>query len=140
MDPPSRHRAVPINGSTTGGFSSPTRDHERDNVKFFDDCTRISFALQQSVPEAVRRTVRDNWEKCLLGSDFHQAFVVRIFFFSPPPLPPPLGLCCVSSDLDMYFPSWAIALLLGSFHDPARSSCLLPIMLAVKAVSLGGSL
>ncbi len=76
MDPPSRNRSSQANGQTPG-FASPTRDHARDNPKFVDDCTRISFALQQSVPEAVRRTIRDNWEKCLLGSDFHQAFIVR---------------------------------------------------------------
>jgi hypothetical protein len=51
-------------------------DPSMDQTKFHDDCTRMTFSIQQSVPEAVRRMVRDNWEKCLLGSDFHQAFIV----------------------------------------------------------------
>jgi hypothetical protein len=57
-------------------FPSPTRDHATINPKFVDDCTRMTYAIQQSLPEAVRRIVRDHWEKCLLGSEFHQAFIV----------------------------------------------------------------
>ncbi|KAH8894128.1 hypothetical protein GQ53DRAFT_89744 [Thozetella sp. PMI_491] len=75
MDPPSvRNRPPPTNGPAAG-FASPTRDYARESTKFVDDCTRLNFAVQQSVPEAVRRILRDNWEKCLLGSDFHQAFI-----------------------------------------------------------------
>jgi hypothetical protein len=58
------------------GFPSPTQDYATINPKFVDDCTRMNFAIQQSLPEAVRRIVRDHWEKCLLGSEFHQAFIV----------------------------------------------------------------
>jgi hypothetical protein len=57
-------------------FPSPGRDHLHTDQKFLDDKTRITFGMHQAIPEAVRRSVRDNWEKCLLGSDFHQAFVV----------------------------------------------------------------
>lgn len=59
------------------GFPSPGREKVHTNTKFIDDRTRITFGIQQSLPEAVRRSVRDNWEKCLLGSDFHQAFVLN---------------------------------------------------------------
>ncbi|ORY62339.1 uncharacterized protein BCR38DRAFT_486602 [Pseudomassariella vexata] len=59
------------------GFGSPTRDYARDNPKFNDDSSRLTHAIQQSVPEAVRRTVRDNWEKALLGSEFHHAFIMN---------------------------------------------------------------
>ncbi|KAH8742877.1 hypothetical protein F5883DRAFT_667023, partial [Diaporthe sp. PMI_573] len=38
---------------------------------------KITYGIQQAVPEAVRRSVRDNWEKCLLGSEFHQAFILN---------------------------------------------------------------
>ncbi|KAK1750963.1 hypothetical protein QBC47DRAFT_392997 [Echria macrotheca] len=75
MDPPGRRTSQPP--TPPKGFPSPSQDHARVNPKFVDDCTRITFAVQQSVPEAVRRTVRDNWEKCLLGSEFHQAFVLN---------------------------------------------------------------
>lgn len=57
-------------------FQSPHRDHSRENPKFNDDLSRLTHAVQQSVPEAVRRVTRDNWEKILLGTGFHQAFIV----------------------------------------------------------------
>lgn len=61
----------------TVSFPSPGREHIHADPKFLDDKTRITFGIHQAVPEAVRRSVRDNWEKCLLGSDFHQAFVLN---------------------------------------------------------------
>lgn len=61
----------------TSGFPSPGRESIHKLPKFIDDRTRITFGIQQAIPEAVRRAVRDNWEKCLIGSEFHQAFVVR---------------------------------------------------------------
>lgn len=42
-----------------------------------DDLSRLTHAVQQSVPAAVRRVVRDNWEKSLLGSEFHSAFLLN---------------------------------------------------------------
>lgn len=59
-------------------FPSPGREHIHADQKFLDDKTRITFGIQQAIPEAVRRSIRDNWEKCLLGSDFHQAFIVSL--------------------------------------------------------------
>lgn len=76
MDPPSRLRGVPSPHQANRGYPSPTTDYARMNPKFVDDCGRITCAVQQSLPESVRRVVRDNWEKCLLGSEFHQAFIV----------------------------------------------------------------
>lgn len=58
------------------GFPSPKSEAMQTNQKFLDDCDRLKFGIQQALPEAVRRSVRDNWEACLLGSPFHQAFVV----------------------------------------------------------------
>ncbi|KAI1844367.1 hypothetical protein JX266_009461 [Neoarthrinium moseri] len=63
--------------SFSQSFGSPTRDHQRELPKFNEDVSRLTFAVQQSVPEAVRRVVRDNWEKSLLGTEFHQAFVMN---------------------------------------------------------------
>lgn len=62
-------------------FPSPGREHIHADQKFLDDKTRITFGIQQAIPEAVRRSIRDNWEKCLLGSDFHQAFIVGLVLF-----------------------------------------------------------
>lgn len=76
MDPPRRASAAP----PPAGFPSPLQDYARTNSKFVDDCTRLTFAVQQSLPESVRRTIRDNWQKCLLGSEFHQAFIVSQCF------------------------------------------------------------
>lgn len=59
------------------GFPSPGRDRIHEDPKFLDDKTRITYGIQQAIPEAVRRSVRDNWEKCLIGSEFHQAFVLN---------------------------------------------------------------
>jgi hypothetical protein len=76
MDPPGNH--VPSATFQHTGLPSPTIDHAKENAKFSDDVARITYGLHQSLPEAVRRVVRDNWEKCLLGSEFHQAFVVSL--------------------------------------------------------------
>ncbi|KAK7951504.1 uncharacterized protein PG986_007232 [Apiospora aurea] len=62
---------------TPNAFQSPGRDHGRENPKFNDDLSRLTHAVQQSVPEAVRRVTRDNWEKILLGTGFHQAFIMN---------------------------------------------------------------
>ncbi|KAK3905663.1 hypothetical protein C8A05DRAFT_30476 [Staphylotrichum tortipilum] len=92
MDPPaSRKQAqpqtptqLPRNGGGVG-FPSPAQDYATINPKFVDDCTRMNFAIQQSIPEAVRRIVRDHWQKCLLGSEFHQAFVLNASIHHAPP-------------------------------------------------------
>jgi len=68
--------ANPPGGPSFVGFPSPTIDHAKSKPRFQDDVKRVSYNIQESLPESVRRAIRDNWEKCLLGSDFHQAFVV----------------------------------------------------------------
>lgn len=69
---------IPPQPQQSNGFPSPGRDYGAENRKFNDDLSRITLSFQQGIPEAVRRGVRDNWEKCLLGSEFHQAFVVSL--------------------------------------------------------------
>jgi hypothetical protein len=73
--------AMPQANPASSGFPSPTKDYPSTFPKFSDDLSRNSLAIKQSVPEAVRQAVRDNWEKCLLGSEFHQAFVVSVECF-----------------------------------------------------------
>lgn len=84
--------AAPDTGSpapaltAASGFPSPGREGANQNLKFKDDRTRITYSIRQALPEAARRSVRDNWEKCLIGSDFHQAFIVSSHYlamFSP---------------------------------------------------------
>ncbi|KAI1143537.1 hypothetical protein F5Y05DRAFT_408982 [Hypoxylon sp. FL0543] len=58
-------------------FPSPTIGYNLEDRKYRDDVLRLTHATQQSVPQAVRRVVRDNWEKCLLGSEFHQLFILK---------------------------------------------------------------
>lgn len=79
VDPPGSQKAVnpPVRSRT---FMSPgpegTQHPQYQSSKCQDDINRLTHAVQQSLPEAVRSVVRDTWEKCLLGTDFHQAFVV----------------------------------------------------------------
>lgn len=70
--------AMPSVNSSNSGFPSPAKDYSSSFPKFSDDLSRIALAIKQSIPEAARQAVRDNWEKCLLGSEFHQAFVVSV--------------------------------------------------------------
>ncbi|KAJ2901547.1 hypothetical protein MKZ38_001680 [Zalerion maritima] len=80
MDPPSSSYTANKSSShqqSASGFPSPSRQHSTINPKFNEDKQRMDFAVGQCVPEAVRRVVRDNWEKCLLGSEFHQAFILN---------------------------------------------------------------
>ncbi|KAI0818133.1 hypothetical protein GGR55DRAFT_59738 [Xylaria sp. FL0064] len=56
---------------------SPDRDHSFHIPKFNRDLTILADAVQQACPEAVRRIVRDKWEKCVMGSEFHHAFLLN---------------------------------------------------------------
>lgn len=89
IPPPAPAPSTPAPGAIRSvSFPSPGRELIHADQKFLDDKTRITFGIHQAIPEAVRRSVRDNWEKCLLGSDFHQAFVVSPVL----PLPPSSGV------------------------------------------------
>ncbi|KAI2471201.1 hypothetical protein F4781DRAFT_387664 [Annulohypoxylon bovei var. microspora] len=80
VDPPgaySRSQNSPQSNPNSQGFPSPKREHHLENPKFVDDLSRLTHAMQQSVSSAVRRAIRDNWQKCLLGSEFHHAFLLN---------------------------------------------------------------
>ncbi|KAI8960120.1 hypothetical protein F5Y11DRAFT_330838 [Daldinia sp. FL1419] len=82
VDPPRAYsrsisNSQPSVATPSQGFPSPRREHHRENPKFTDDFSRLTHAMQQSVSAAVRRVIRDNWEKCLLGSEFHLAFILN---------------------------------------------------------------
>ncbi|KAI1107852.1 hypothetical protein F4804DRAFT_296135 [Jackrogersella minutella] len=80
VDPPgaySRSQSSSQSQPSHQGFPSPKREHQLENPKFLDDLSRLTHAMQQSVSAAVRRAIRDNWQKCLLGSEFHHAFLLN---------------------------------------------------------------
>ncbi|KAI1497381.1 hypothetical protein F5X99DRAFT_26612 [Biscogniauxia marginata] len=56
-------------------FPSPRQDYEP--AIFDQDLKLLTHAVQQAMPQAVRRVIRDNWEKSLLGSEFHHAFLLN---------------------------------------------------------------
>ncbi|KAI0533577.1 hypothetical protein GGR58DRAFT_108683 [Xylaria digitata] len=58
-------------------FPSPESDHDTRIPRFKRDLSILADAVQQSCPEAVRRIVRDKWEKCITGSEFHHAFLLN---------------------------------------------------------------
>lgn len=86
VDPPRKRSSLGLTVAMppvhSASFPSPTKDYPSAFPKFVDDLSRNTLAIKQSVPEAVRQAVRDNWEKCLLGSEFHQAFVVSAIQYS----------------------------------------------------------
>jgi hypothetical protein len=57
-------------------FGSPVRTNPVDANRLMADLRLFVPAIQKSSPEAVRQGIRDNWEKCILGSDYHLAFLV----------------------------------------------------------------
>ncbi|KAI1127937.1 hypothetical protein F5Y10DRAFT_186653 [Nemania abortiva] len=58
-------------------FPSPEFDHDARIPKFDRDLSLLADEVQRACPEAVRRIVRDKWEKCIMGSEFHHAFLMN---------------------------------------------------------------
>ncbi|KAI0879383.1 hypothetical protein GGS24DRAFT_495858 [Hypoxylon argillaceum] len=56
---------------------SPELDHDVRIPRFNRDLSLLADSVQQSCPEAVRRVIRDKWEKCIMGSEFHHAFLLN---------------------------------------------------------------
>ncbi|KAF9869730.1 hypothetical protein CkaCkLH20_12773 [Colletotrichum karsti] len=46
--------------------------------KFSEDYTKLCTLITESDPEAVRRAMRDQFEKCMLGSAYHMAFIMNV--------------------------------------------------------------
>jgi hypothetical protein len=79
--PPTQQQRGPSAGPSSAttaqtAFPSPTLNHANVNPKFTEDRLRLTFAIQQALPQAVRQSIRDNWEKCSLNSIFHETFLV----------------------------------------------------------------
>lgn len=113
--PPSTPRKVPIVDppakppTPAAGFPSPGAESAHLLPKFNEDRTKISFGIQQALPAAVRRAIRDNWEKCLIGSNFHQAFVVSLSPLGHSRLP---FFCCASFNTDHVCSSMPLSIML----------------------------
>ncbi|KAI0514814.1 hypothetical protein F5B22DRAFT_647295 [Xylaria bambusicola] len=58
-------------------FASPHFDHDAQIPRFNRDVSLVADVVQQACPEAVRRVIRDKWEKCVMGSEFHHAFLMN---------------------------------------------------------------
>ncbi|GJC80371.1 hypothetical protein ColLi_03209 [Colletotrichum liriopes] len=58
--------------------ASPANDEEQRAQRFADDYARLCALMNECDPDAVRRAVRDNHERCLLGSHYHTAFLMNV--------------------------------------------------------------
>lgn len=56
---------------------TPSSEEIAKSQKFSEDYTKLCTLIAECDEDAVRRAVRDNFEKCLLGSHYHMAFIVR---------------------------------------------------------------
>lgn len=48
----------------------------RASSETFSDYSELAAVVQRTPASAVRQAVRDHWEKCLMGSDYHLTFLV----------------------------------------------------------------
>lgn len=69
-------RSTPAPNEPAGDFPSPGVEYGVENGKFHEDKARLTHAVEQAVPEAVRVVFRNHWQKVLGGSRFHQSFIV----------------------------------------------------------------
>ncbi|KAJ0160889.1 hypothetical protein CTA2_7124 [Colletotrichum tanaceti] len=54
------------------------RNQDQDTKPITDDYTKICAAIKDCDKETLRRAIRDNFEKCLVGSDYHLAFLMNV--------------------------------------------------------------
>ncbi|KAL3962146.1 hypothetical protein ACCO45_003669 [Purpureocillium lilacinum] len=60
------------------GFKSPkTSDASLEASPAYKE---LSDVIKRTAPEVVRQVVRDSWDKCLLGSEYHLAFLANATF------------------------------------------------------------
>jgi DNA-binding MltR family transcriptional regulator len=58
------------------GTQPPKANGEIKAVTGLDEYHELSNLIKSSKPEIVRQVVRDHWQRCLIGSDFHVGFIV----------------------------------------------------------------
>ncbi|KAK0392575.1 hypothetical protein NLU13_2070 [Sarocladium strictum] len=72
--PPSMADRGPTPGS---GTQPPKANGEIKAVLSTDEYLELSSVITKSKPEVVRQVVRDYWQRCLTGSDFHIGFILN---------------------------------------------------------------
>ncbi|KAF4815762.1 hypothetical protein CGCSCA5_v007065 [Colletotrichum siamense] len=71
----------PAQGSASPALSNgqtPSSEEIAKSQKFSEDYTKLCTLIAECDEDAVRRAVRDNFEKCLLGSHYHMAFIMNV--------------------------------------------------------------
>ncbi|CAK7236090.1 hypothetical protein SBRCBS47491_009517 [Sporothrix bragantina] len=83
---PLPQRKEPAVVDPRGGIQhpSPGRLYHQENRKVWDDYMRLTFAIEQCLSDSVRCAVRQNWQKCLLGTTFHQGFMLNALLDTVP--------------------------------------------------------
>lgn len=83
--PPGSHQPSPVAGAThrsppmaSGRLVTPDQGdaHATMDLQGTDDYSQLSRRIKETNPQVVRQVLRDNWQSCFLGSDFHNAFIV----------------------------------------------------------------
>ncbi|KXJ95735.1 hypothetical protein Micbo1qcDRAFT_230915 [Microdochium bolleyi] len=59
-------------------FPSPGRNHAATRPGFMEDVDSLTTKIQHSPPEAVRAAVRRSWQTTLMGSSWHEAFILNM--------------------------------------------------------------
>ncbi|KAK6227446.1 hypothetical protein QIS74_01001 [Colletotrichum tabaci] len=81
-----RHTAPPLVTSDVPQATTPApppppangQDQDQDTKRFADDYAKLCAAIKDCDTEALQRAVRDNYEKCLVGSEYHSAFLMNV--------------------------------------------------------------
>uniref|UniRef100_L2FDQ0 Uncharacterized protein n=1 Tax=Colletotrichum fructicola (strain Nara gc5) TaxID=1213859 RepID=L2FDQ0_COLFN len=71
----------PVPASASPALSNgqtPSSEEIAKSQKFSEDYTKLCTLIAECDEDAVRRAVRDNFEKCLLGSHYHMAFIMNV--------------------------------------------------------------
>ncbi|KAK7226507.1 hypothetical protein V2G26_014510 [Clonostachys chloroleuca] len=59
--------------------------HATMDLQGTDDYSQLSRRIKETNPQVVRQVLRDNWQSCFLGSDFHNAFILNTMLHQASP-------------------------------------------------------
>ena len=68
--------AAGADGRPVYKFSSPTDGNAAGGLQNSAEYAALANLVGNTSPEIVRQVVRDQWEKCVLGSEYHISFLV----------------------------------------------------------------
>ncbi|KAI6785620.1 uncharacterized protein J7T54_005954 [Emericellopsis cladophorae] len=69
--------AVNGHASSAPKFASPELPKPRTDQATANEFADTSNAIKRAKPSVVRHVVRDNWDRCLMGSEYHTAFMLN---------------------------------------------------------------